>query len=79
MQIKFIAIPAHHPDSAEAKRARFIASHRVLAIAREFVQDRANSMRAICITYFESESRDPPARRQPKVDYRKYMNGGIHR
>ena len=53
----------------------FLRSHRILSVDRHFVQDGANSIWAICISYLGDASR-PQAigAKRPKVDYREVLS-----
>ena len=53
----------------------FLRSHRILSVDRHFVQDGANSVWAICVSYLGEAGR-PQAigAKRPKVDYREVLS-----
>ncbi len=50
MKLVFFAVPVFHPDAAAAELNRFLASHRVAAVERRFVDDGAASAWSVCVT-----------------------------
>lgn len=74
MKMKFFAIPALHPETIEDELSQFLASHRIIAIDRNFVQDAALSHWAIAVTYLDTAQRDMPDKRPAsKHDYRESL------
>jgi len=68
MQMQFFQVPVHASQVDELNR--FLATHRVSSIERQFVSDGANSFWSICVTY---EKGDPPQnslQQKERVDYR---------
>lgn len=68
MQIQFFQVPVH--ASQVDGLNRFLSTHRVTSIERQFVSDGANSFWSICVTF---ESGDPPQtsiQQKGRVDYR---------
>lgn len=49
MSFHCFTIPALHPGAAQDELNQFIATHRVLAVRREFVADGAASFWALCV------------------------------
>jgi superfamily II DNA helicase RecQ len=76
MQMRFFTIPVHGGDTAEEALNHFLASHRVLAIDRSFVQDQANSGWSLCVSFEPGESRPQPDGKRLRVDYREVLNEG---
>lgn len=74
MQIHFFIIPIHGGGEAAEEVNRFLASHRVLAVDRSFVQDGANSAWALCISVDAPGDRPQSGKRGAKVDYREVLN-----
>jgi superfamily II DNA helicase RecQ len=53
----------------------FLRSHRILAVDRHFVQDGANNVWAICVSYLGDANRPQLAgAKRPKVDYREVLS-----
>ena len=68
MQLQFFQMPVHAPQVDELNR--FLATHRVTSIERQFVSDGANSFWSICVTF---ERGDPPQtsiQQKGRIDYR---------
>ncbi|PPQ28651.1 hypothetical protein CCR94_17160 [Rhodoblastus sphagnicola] len=75
--MKFFACPSLD-DDAEASAAlnQLLASHRIISVEKNFVQDGQTSFWAICVTYIDhaGASRPPaPATKRGKVDYREIL------
>jgi hypothetical protein len=51
MQLRFFTVPIHAPDEAATELNRFLASHRILAIDRQLINDGANSAWTICVSF----------------------------
>ena len=53
----------------------FLRAHRILSVDRHFVQDGANSIWAICVSYLGDANRPLVAgAKRPKVDYRDVLS-----
>ncbi len=73
MRIKCFAIPALTPEAAAEEVSKFLASHRILTVDREFIADGPASHWALCVTYLPSSNQPTPIKR-PKVDYRELLS-----
>jgi superfamily II DNA helicase RecQ len=73
MKYCFFSIPATTPDEAQEAMNRFCATHRVVHVEKQFVQDAERSYWALCIGYLDQDNGAPPARKG-KVDYREVFN-----
>ncbi len=86
MQLKAFTIPLHDTaqclsDCAKQTTAAteevniFLRANRILSVDRHFVQDGANSIWAICVSYLEGANRAQAASsKRPKVDYREVLS-----
>lgn len=79
MQVRFFTIPIQGGEAAVEDLNRFLASQRILAIERNFVQDGSNSAWALCVSFEpagNAAGRPPPGlgRRGVKIDYREILN-----
>lgn len=72
MQYKFFTIPIKEPAAAEEDLNKFLRSHRVLNVYRDFVSDSGASCWCCCVEYLDSnsEGRNIPHELSAKVDYR---------
>ena len=53
----------------------FLRAHRILSVDRHFVQDGANSVWAICVSYLDDANRPlAVGAKRPKVDYREVLS-----
>jgi superfamily II DNA helicase RecQ len=73
MRIKIFNIPAFAYEDAAVELNRFLASHRILGIDRQFVQDSVNSAWCFCVSYQEAAERAAPMKRG-KVDYKEQLS-----
>ena len=73
MRIRFFAIPTLGGEAAADDLNRFLASHRVAAIDRALVQDRANSFWAISVTVVQTDSR-PHSAKKESIDYKSVLS-----
>ena len=71
LQLEFFSIPAQQPGEAADELRRFISSHRVAAIDRQFVADGQNSYWAICVTFIQGNNK--LERPKGKIDYREVL------
>lgn len=75
MQLKAFTIPIHDSGGALDEVNTFLRANRVLAVDRHFVQDGANSVWAICVSYLGEANRPQAAGgKRPKVDYREVLS-----
>lgn len=68
MQLQFFQMPVHAPQVDELNR--FLATHRVTSIERQFVSDGANSFWSICVTYERGDPPQNPIQQKERIDYR---------
>ena len=73
MQLRFFTIPVHDGELSAEELSRFLSSHRIIAVDREFVQDGRDSAWAICVSYVQAEGRPQPGKKG-KVDYREVLS-----
>ncbi len=59
LRLRFFTVPIHADEDLAADLNGFLASHRVLAIDRRFVEDGANSVWAICVSFDDGASGTP--------------------
>lgn len=73
MQLKFLSIAAQGEPEVEAELNRFLASHRIVAVDRNLVQEANGCYWAICVEYLAT-GRDSGQRLRAKVDYREVLS-----
>lgn len=75
MQIRIFIISIKNVDHSEVEMNRFLRSHRVLAVKKEFVVDGENSFWTFCIEYLDAVSGSVPVGSvaRPKVDYKEQL------
>lgn len=74
VRMKFFTIPAFGGTAAAEDLDHFLASHRIVAIDKEFVQDGRGSAWAFCVSYDEPGERPATTRRGTKIDYKDVLN-----
>ncbi len=75
MQLKFFKIPPDGNISEEEELNRFLRSHRVLTVEREFVAQGDRSFWAISVEYLESPSAAGGGSAQRKrIDYKDVLS-----
>ena len=74
MQVQFFLVPIQGGDDAAEELNRFLGSHRIVSIDRQFVQDGPGSAWAFCVTYIRSSSRPDAVGKRGKVDYREVLS-----
>lgn len=78
MRLHFATIPLHDSDlTAEEELNRFLATHRIVSVDRQFVSDGARSVWAICVTWVEGRAPDARGQgesRKGRVDYRDVLD-----
>ena len=72
--MQFFTVPVHDGEQQAEELNRFLASHRIIAIDRQFVHDGPNSAWALSVTYIDPGSRPPPTIRRGKIDYRELLS-----
>jgi len=68
MQLQFFQMPVHASQAEDLNR--FLATHRVTSIERQFVSDGANSFWSICVTYETGDPPQTPIKQKQQTDYR---------
>lgn len=53
MRLHFATIPIHDAQGPAAELNRFLASHRVLSVDRQLVQDGPRSAWAVCVAFVD--------------------------
>jgi superfamily II DNA helicase RecQ len=73
MQMAFYSIPVRGDSGLQEDLNRFLRSHRVLTVHREFVGQGDNSFWALAVEYLEGAAQSAPAPGRPgkeRVDYK---------
>ena len=71
MQLQFFQVPVHASRADDLNR--FLATHRVTSIERQFVSDGANSFWSICVTYETGDPPQPMIKQKQQTDYREVL------
>lgn len=76
MAYKFFQVPARGCEESEATLNGFLGNHRVLTVARQFVDLGDNSYWCFCVDYLDSSSNGKSKRggRRGKVDYKELLD-----
>jgi superfamily II DNA helicase RecQ len=77
MQLRFFLVPVAATDEAAAELNRFLASHRVLAVERQFIGDGPNSAWTICVSFDDSGATGTPRPgigKRGKVDFKDVLS-----
>ena len=75
MLLRVFTIAIHDAGRALDELNSFLRAHRILFVDRHFVQDGANSIWAICVSYLSDANRPLAAgAKRPKVDYREVLS-----
>lgn len=73
MALRFFVVPVHDPGAFEQELNGFLASHKVVSIDRQLIDQGANSFWAICVDYLShapgATNRNPNLSRS-RVDYK---------
>jgi superfamily II DNA helicase RecQ len=72
MQLQFFRIPIHAANAADELN-RFLSTHRVSSIDRQFVADGPNSVWSICVTYETGDPPRPSTKSKERIDYREVL------
>ncbi len=79
MPFKFLIVPTHDSQTAEAELNAFLGSHRIVSLTRRWVERGPSSFWSFCIQYLDSAATQSgpqrPANRTGKVDYREKFRG----
>lgn len=67
--MKYFAIPALDPESAERDLNQFLAQHRIVSLKNKLVREPGGSYWAVSVTYQESQGGKPQQQGRKKVDY----------
>ena len=75
MKYKFFNVPVFGSEAAEAELNRFLSSHRVVSVEKNFTKDGLRGCWCFCIHYLESKpvTNGRPAA-QSRVDYKEILN-----
>ncbi|AUB83961.1 hypothetical protein THSYN_25525 [Candidatus Thiodictyon syntrophicum] len=76
MKYQFFDIPVQGGAEAQEDFNRFLASHRIASIDREFAADGRLSLWCFCVTYLEGEGAAAP-QAKGKIDYREVLSGAV--
>jgi len=75
MKLFFFTIPIYGDDSSNEELNRLLASHRVVAVDRELVQDGSQSAWAVCVTVHDGVGSGKSASKsKDRVDYREILS-----
>jgi superfamily II DNA helicase RecQ len=77
MQMAFYSIPARGDAGLQEDLNRFLRSHRVLTVQREFVAQGDNSFWALAVEYLEGPAPSGPGSARagkPRVDYKEVLS-----
>ncbi|WP_026232157.1 HRDC domain-containing protein [Neolewinella persica] len=75
MQIKIFSMPVWGDEAQEEKLNKFLRSHRILQVEKQFIADGSNSQWCFCVEYLEGgEPIKRSSRKQAKVDYREVLS-----
>ena len=77
MQMAYYSIPARGDSGLQEDLNRFLRSHRILTVHREFVGQGDNSFWALAVEYMDGSPQDsPPSGRSGKerVDYKEVLS-----
>jgi len=74
MQFRFLAIPATGGVASEEELNRFLRSHRVLVVHREFVAQGGNSYWAVAVEYLEGPGVNSAGKGGARVDYKQVLS-----
>jgi superfamily II DNA helicase RecQ len=79
MKYQFFKIPVSDPGPQTEALNRFLATHGIIAVDRQFVADGGNSFWALAIKYRDSGASSPAAPaadriRKTKIDYREVLD-----
>ena len=76
MKLAFFTVPVFHPQVAQDELNGFLASHRIVALDKNFVPDGGASSWAVCVGYLEGNAAAATAGRGGRVDYRQVLSEG---
>ncbi len=75
MSYKFFTIPVFGSEAAEMELNRFLSSHRVISVEKDFIKEGLQGCWCFCIHYLESGSIATGASAsQPRMDYKELLN-----
>jgi superfamily II DNA helicase RecQ len=69
MQMRFFTIPIKAVAVAQEEANRFLRTHRVLVIERQFVANGENSFWSLAVEYIEGETEATAVRQRERIDY----------
>lgn len=74
MELRFFTIPALDPGVAEEELNRFLASHPVAGVERQWVSDGQRSFWSVCVQLASSGATTQKPRKRESVDYREVLS-----
>jgi len=76
MQFEFIVVPVQNIEMAQMELNKFLKSHRIVTVQKEFVCEGSNSFWAVSIEYLDDpgEGQKNLFGRKQKVDYRDVLS-----
>ena len=75
MQFEFIIVPVNNSEMAQTELNKFLRSHRIVAVQKEFVSQGDSSFGALAVEYLEVNGGGQKGfGRRQKVDYREVLS-----
>ncbi len=72
MKLAFFSIPVQSPAGVSGELNRFLESHVILGMERQFIQDGQNSLWAVCVSY--QDGGVAAADKTSKTDYKEILS-----
>ena len=74
-QFKLFLVPVMSSEPDLSNLNRFLSSHRIHRVQKNFIPDGGNSCWSFCVSYqVDSESSPKTIKKQPRVDYKQLLN-----
>ena len=73
MPLRFFSVPVHDSSTFEQELSGFLASHKVVSIDRQLIDQGINSFWAICVDYLShapGETNRNPNLSRNRIDYK---------
>lgn len=74
IQMKFFTIPVKSVEENEVELNRFLGSHKILTIKREFVNNGYNSFWSVDVEYFKTQDEKKELPGKSKIDYKEILS-----
>ena len=74
MKLHFFQIPVFSQNLFEDELNKFLASHRITHIEKEFVSNGSQSFWSVCVTSIDGEPRRQKTGQKRRVDYREVLD-----